>query len=80
MTVMVVGLGSMGRRRIRLLQKFSLELLILGVDNSEERCRKVQQEYGIPIFNDVEDACRENDIECAFICTSPLAHANLIFV
>ena len=80
MTVMVIGLGSMGRRRIRLLQKYDLKMKITGIDSVKERCEKAQQEYGINVFSSVEEACRESDIECAFICTSPLSHAYLITI
>ena len=80
MTVMVIGLGSMGRRRIRLLQKYHFKMKIAGIDSLKERCEKVRREYGIEVFNTIEEACRERDIECAFICTSPLSHANLIHI
>lgn len=80
MTVMVVGLGSMGRRRIRLLQKYDSEMQIAGIDSLKERCEKARQEYGIEVFDSIEEACKERDMECAFICTSPLSHANLIHI
>ncbi len=80
MTVMVVGLGSMGRRRIRLLQKYDSEMQIVGIDSLKERCEKVRQEYSVEVFNSIEEACKEKDMECVFICTSPLSHANLIHI
>lgn len=79
MTVLVIGLGSMGRRRIRLLQKYDSRMKVIGVDKQEERCETVQSEYGIKTFTDFEEACiHEGKIDCAFISTSPLSHAALI--
>ncbi len=79
MTVLVIGLGSMGRRRIRLLQKYDSGMNVIGVDKQEERCEKAQSEYGIRTFTDIEEAyTREGKIDCAFISTSPLSHAALI--
>ena len=78
MTVMVVGLGSMGKRRIRLLRKYDSKLKIIGVDNLKERCESIQKDYGIITFNNLDNAINWGNIECAFISTSPLSHANLI--
>ena len=37
MTIVVVGLGSMGKRRIRLLKKIDFSIRIIGVDKSSDR-------------------------------------------
>ncbi len=47
MKVVVIGLGSMGRRRIRLLKQMYPELSLAGVDSNEERMQNVSQEFGI---------------------------------
>lgn len=37
MKVLVVGLGSMGKRRIRLLKRFENVKAIIGIDEREDR-------------------------------------------
>ena len=78
MIIMIVGLGSMGRRRIRLLKKYSSEFKLIGVDSNEERCRNVENEYQIKGYLTIEEACRCEKPTVAFVCTSPLSHANII--
>lgn len=77
MKVIVIGLGSMGKRRIRLIKKYDEKIEILGVDAKEERCEDVEKIYGIKTFSDLKIAV-EDGADCAFICTSPLSHADLI--
>ena len=45
MGILVIGLGSMGKRRIRLLQKIRPEDKLYGVDSSRERCAAVREIY-----------------------------------
>ena len=45
MNILVVGLGSMGKRRIRLLKRFNEVSSIIGVDGREDR-RKEANETG----------------------------------
>ena len=40
MNVVVIGLGSMGMRRIRLIQKFDPSINVFGVDINEHRRAK----------------------------------------
>ena len=39
MNICVIGLGSMGKRRIRLLLEKDSELTITGIDYNDERVR-----------------------------------------
>lgn len=79
MRVLVVGLGSMGKRRIRLLkQKYADEVDIIGVDLREDRRIFCQEEYNIMVFSSLEDVLDKFDIKAAFICTSPLSHGRII--
>lgn len=77
MKVLVIGLGSMGKRRIRLVRQYDGEIEVHGTDRSEERRRQAQEEYGITVWEDLEQI-QEGQFDCAFICTSPLSHAELI--
>lgn len=78
MTVVVIGLGSMGKRRIRLMKAMKLPVDIIGIDNKRDRCHAVKSEFDIECYSSLEEAEEHKTIECAFICTSPLAHGNLI--
>lgn len=77
MVAIVVGLGSMGKRRIRLMRQLDPEIQIIGVDNRCDRRVELEKAYHILCVPCLEQAlAKECDI--AFICTAPLAHANLI--
>ncbi|MDO4566040.1 MAG: Gfo/Idh/MocA family oxidoreductase [Oscillospiraceae bacterium] len=77
MRALVVGLGSMGRRRARLLKEyFSAELR--GVDGRADRREQAQRELGLECRADLDEALEDFSTDCALICTSPLSHAGLI--
>ena len=50
MNILVVGLGSMGKRRIRLLKKMYQQYHIYGVDLNAQRCAFVKKEYEMETF------------------------------
>ena len=77
MDVIVIGLGSMGKRRIRLLKE-NPSINISGIDSNQERANQVKDLYGVSCFNSIAEAIKEKHPRCAFICTSPLSHANII--
>lgn len=76
--VVVIGLGSMGKRRIRLMKAMKLPVDIIGIDSKQDRCEAVKHEFAIGCYSSLEEAEIHEKIDCAFICTSPLAHADLI--
>ncbi len=78
MKIVVVGLGSMGRRRIRLLKKIDSELEIVGVDSKGERCEQSEREFGIRTTNDLDVVLDEFKPECVIVSTSPLTHSSII--
>lgn len=78
MTVLVVGLGSMGRRRIRLLKQFDKKVTILGMDQSVDRRRSCSEEFQIETYSSFEEMKNLQDVFCAFVCTSPLSHHYII--
>lgn len=78
MNVIVIGLGSMGRRRIRLLKKYDPQITIFGIDTNIDRRQEVSQEYNIDTFTGVAEVCDKEEIHSAFISTSPLSHAKII--
>ena len=71
----MIGLNSMGRRRIRLLKRAYPGLKIVGVDIDRGRREAAEQEYGIVCYQSLE---RIGTCNCAFICTPPQSHGKLI--
>lgn len=78
MKIGVIGLGSMGMRRIRLIQKYDAGIRIFGIDTNLERREMCNKEYSIKTYENIIDLFTENMINCAFICTSPLSHHKII--
>lgn len=78
MNIVVIGLGSMGRRRIRLIKMYNESYKIIGIDLSTERRKASEAEFGIETRDSLEDAIKNYNFNCAFICTSPLSHSKLI--
>lgn len=76
MNICVIGLGSMGKRRIKLLKGTNPDAVIVGVDNKRERKERVADEYGIKTYSDLTDI--NIILDCAFVCTSPQYHAAII--
>ena len=77
MKIAVIGLGSMGRRRIRLIRKYDTSFQIVGVDTNQERRVQCEVEYQIKTYAGAE-AIKGDGVDCAFICTSPLSHSKII--
>lgn len=78
MKVLVIGLGSMGKRRIRLIKEIDASIQIVGVDLNNSRCSEVQNEYSIITYNDLIECIEKEDPNAAFVCTSPLSHHSII--
>lgn len=78
MDIVIVGLGSMGKRRIRLIRKHFPEIELVGVDGKADRRQQVNELYNIATFEDIDMAFKNRHYDGAFICSSPLSHAELI--
>lgn len=76
MNICVIGLGSMGKRRIRLLKQLISGSYIVGVESNQERRKTVEDEYGVKCYPSLSDV--DVYLECAFVCTSPQFHAAII--
>ncbi|KAF0226218.1 MAG: dehydrogenase [Erysipelotrichaceae bacterium] len=77
MNIAVIGLGSMGRRRIHLIKKFDDQIGIFGIDINDER-RKTIEMLGISTFKELDEALLKVKIDGVFVCTSPLSHHKII--
>lgn len=78
MNIVVIGLGSMGRRRIRLIKQYDDSYKIIGIDLDRERREISEIEFGIETRESLEDVINNYNISCAIICSSPLSHSKLI--
>ena len=77
MKIIVIGLGSMGKRRIRLISEHK-DVELFGIDSQESRCAEVKEKFGVTCYNSIDEACKAQNIEAAIISTSPLSHASII--
>lgn len=76
MNIVVIGLGSMGKRRIRLIKEMYSDYFVIGIDGREDRRIEATEKFYIDTFPSIENIDRK--IDCAFVCTSPLSHASII--
>lgn len=73
-TFLIIGLGSMGRRRIRNLLFHGIEKRhILGLNPSPARCEDVARVYGIRTFSSFDEAKLASP-DVYIICTPPQEH------
>ncbi|MEG1517375.1 MAG: Gfo/Idh/MocA family oxidoreductase [Raoultibacter sp.] len=77
MKAAVVGLGSMGRRRMRLARAIDPAIELIGIDSNTARAAEVAQEFEIATVSSLEEAFLKSP-DCVLICTSPLSHASLL--
>ena len=78
MKILVIGLGSMGRRRVRLLKQIDASFEIIGIDNNSDRRLQAENEFKVKTCDDLAMALCNMQPECAVISTSPLSHASII--
>ena len=85
MNIVVIGLGSMGKRRVRLLKQYIEKEVheekcwnIVGVDSNEDRCKECNDLYEIDTYASLEEALNSISLDCAVISTSPHTHASII--
>ncbi|SCW82006.1 Predicted dehydrogenase [Lachnospiraceae bacterium C10] len=76
MTIAIIGLGSMGKRRIRLISEMYPQYKLLGIDAREDRRREVEAMFSIFCASSLDEI--EVSVDCVFVCTSPLSHHVII--
>jgi predicted dehydrogenase/spore coat polysaccharide biosynthesis protein SpsF (cytidylyltransferase family) len=70
---LVIGLGSMGKRRVRNLGALGVTK-VTGFDIRNDRREEVAKIYGIPVFDSFEQALRESCANLLIVCTPPDLH------
>ena len=76
MKILVVGAGSMGKRRLRDLTALEPGSVILH-ERREDRSREVASEFNIPVYTRFEDALEERP-EVMVISTPPAFHDDYV--
>ena len=77
MKLLIVGLGSMGKRRARLLKGMDASIAISGVDSSPQR-REEGQQLGYTVYESIPQALAADRFDGALVCTAPITHAAII--
>ena len=77
MKLLIVGLGSMGKRRARLLRGLLPDVAIAGVDSAPGR-REEARALGITPYESLDAALAAGGFDGALVCTAPLSHAGII--
>jgi predicted dehydrogenase len=73
MRFLIVGLGSMGKRRVRNLQYLRINE-IAGFDPRSDRREEANSKYGIPTFENFDNAIESFHPEALIISTPPDLH------
>jgi len=73
MSFLVIGLGSMGKRRIRCLQALGVNS-ICGYDPRQDRREEVKALYGVTTYNDFSTALAEGSPNALIISVPPDLH------
>lgn len=76
MRVVVIGLGSMGKRRIRLLKEY-LHCEVIGVDTNPNRRQEAAALFSITCFSSIDEALQKYSAEAGVVSTSPLNHYHI---
>ena len=79
MKLLIVGLGSMGKRRARLARGLDKDIRIAGVDTAEAR-REEAVRLGLAdaAYPSIGEAVEAFAPDAALVCTAPLSHAAVI--
>lgn len=87
MRIVIIGLGSMGKRRMRLLHEIAKvqdrEIDLFGIDGRADRREEAEKMaaeggYGIRTAAGLDELTDVSDMDAAVISTSPLSHADII--
>lgn len=78
MKIGIVGLGSMGKRRLRLMKSIRSSYEIVGVDTNSKRRQDVESEYKIKMYGDLDVMLAEESPDAIVVCSAPLTHSKII--
>ena len=75
--IAIIGLGSMGSRRARIIRRLFPSFGVVGVDMQEQRRQDFAQEFSLPVFESLTEALNKVQLDAAIISTSPLSHGGI---
>jgi len=73
MKFLVIGLGSMGKRRVRCLKSLN-EKEIYGFDLREDRRKETKEKYGIEVYSEINKAFESAEPDAIIISVPPDKH------
>ncbi len=76
--ILICGLGSMGKRRIGILQSEYSEFELVGTDTRRDRCEEVESQFNIKTISDYEKAFSATEPFAVFVCTPPISHTKIV--
>lgn len=78
MKYLVIGLGSMGKRRVRNLQALGIKQ-VAGFDTRADRRQESREKYGIPVFDNLEVVMKDFAPTAFMISTPPDFHMHYAY-
>ena len=76
---LVIGLGSMGKRRIRNLIHIG-DIEVLGFDKRSDRLKEAKDKYSIEVSDDFDDLVKRHHFDFFVISTSPESHMKYAYI
>ena len=78
MNIVVIGLGSMGQRRIRLLREIDKSINIYGIDISINKCKEVERKFHIKTGQDLAFFLGQVKVDIVIVSCNPICHYEMI--
>ncbi|KKU13028.1 MAG: Oxidoreductase-like protein [Candidatus Magasanikbacteria bacterium GW2011_GWC2_45_8] len=78
MKYLVIGLGSMGKRRVRNLQALGIKD-VAGFDTRSDRRLESHEKYGIPVFDNLDSALQVYGPQVFVVSTPPDLHMHYAY-
>jgi len=75
MKVLVVGMGSIGKRHVSNLLDINPNIEIDVFDNIEKKILDIKKEYSVNVVE--EHSVDSNNYDCILVCTSPSSHIDI---
>lgn len=77
LNIVIIGLGSMGKRRARIVRRLYPGFHVAGIDMQEERRKAFAEEFSVLVFASLAEALAKMPLDAAIISTSPLSHGDI---
>lgn len=79
MNIAVIGLGSMGQRRIRLLREIDSSINIYGIDINLDKCKAIEIEYQIKTSCNLSTLLCQEHVDTVIVSCDPITHYEMIY-